>query len=92
LVLTGATPTGKDETNMTQYFWETVAKKGNKTAYVGSLKVNHSNSVAGRFIVGHLQLPIENSCAVANASFDVSDYSNSTGTFYGCRFIEYYTT
>jgi hypothetical protein len=84
LVLTETTPnkTGED-------FWETVVKKSNKTAFVGSLRVNHSSS-EGRFIVGHMQLPIGNSCIVANPSFTVSDYTNSTGTFYEHQFIEYY--
>ncbi|XP_023719629.1 5'-nucleotidase isoform X2 [Cryptotermes secundus] len=78
----GAEPNNKDKQNNSQYvFWETVDKKSaNKTAtaYVASLRVNHSSSVAGRFIIGQMQLPIANSCRVANASFKAFDYVNST--------------
>jgi N-acetylmuramoyl-L-alanine amidase len=94
LISTGAEPNNKDKQNNSQYvFWEAVDKKSaNKTAYVASLRVNHSSSVAGRFILGQmqLQLPIANSCRVANASFRVFDYSNSTGIFHEHRFIDYY--
>jgi hypothetical protein len=88
LVSAGAGP-NKDKQNNSQYFfWEAVDKKAaNKTAYVGSLRVNHSSSVAGRFIVGQMHLPIANSCMVANASFRVFDYANSTGTFHEHRFM-----
>jgi hypothetical protein len=81
LVITGATPNNKDVRSMEHYFWEPVSKDHNKTAYVGSLRVNHSSSLAGRFIVGHMELPIENSCSVANVNFSMSDYANTTGTF-----------
>lgn len=89
---TGAEPNNKDKQNNSQYvFWETVDKKSaNKTAYIASLRVNHSSSVAGRFIIGQMQLPIANSCKVANASFRAFDYVNSTGTFHEYRFIDYY--
>jgi hypothetical protein len=83
LVSTGAAPNSKDKQNVSQYFWEPVDKKSaNKTAYVGSLRVNHSSSATGRFIVGQMRLPIANSCIVANASFSVFDYANSTGMFH----------
>lgn len=75
----GAEAKNKNKQNNSQYlFWEPVNKKANKTAYVGSLRVNHSSSVAGRFIVGQMQLPLTNSCMVVNASFTVFDYANST--------------
>jgi hypothetical protein len=57
----------------------------NKTAYVGSLKVNHS-SETGRFIIGHMLLPLTDSCGVANASFSVEDYTNFTRKFTGLTF------
>ncbi|XP_021938017.1 uncharacterized protein LOC110838764 isoform X3 [Zootermopsis nevadensis] len=64
--------------NVSQYFCETVNKTSvNKTARVCSLKVNHT-SETGRFIIGKMQLPITNSCSVANAEFDVVHYQNST--------------
>jgi hypothetical protein len=92
LVSTGAEPNNKDKQNNSQYvFWEAVDKKSvNKTAYVASLRVNHSSSVAGRFIVGQMQLPIANSCSVTNASFRVFDYANSTGTVHEYIFIDYH--
>lgn len=92
MVSAGAERNNKDKQNNSQYiFWEVVDKKlANKTAYVASLRVNHSSSVAGRFIVGQMQLPITNSCRIANASFRVFDYVNSTGTYHECRFIDYY--
>jgi hypothetical protein len=76
--------------NVLTYFWETVNKTSvNKTAYVGSLKVNHSSETA-RFIIGHMQLPIANNCSVANASFNATDYTNSSRKFYKLLFFLYY--
>jgi hypothetical protein len=40
--------------------------------------------MAGRFIVGLMELPITNSCRVVNASFKFQDYTNST-----CKFSEH---
>jgi hypothetical protein len=75
--------------NVSTYFWESVNKTSvNKTAYVGSLKVNHS-SETGRFIIGQIQLPIAGSCSVANASFNVVDYTNYTRKFTELLFIDY---
>ena len=56
--------------------------KSNKTAYVGSLRVNHSD-MASRFIVGQIELPIANSCMVANPNISVLNYSTAT-----CKFSE----
>ena len=47
---------------------------------MASLRVNHSD-VAGRFIVGLIELPIANSCRVANANFTVQDYRTNTSKF-----------
>lgn len=80
LVSTDAAPS-KGGQNVSQYFCETVNKTSvNKTARVCSLKVNHT-SETGRFIIGKMQLPITNSCSVANAEFDVVHYQNSTRKF-----------
>lgn len=67
-----------EEAKGNRTFWEPVNKPSfNKTAYVGSLRVNHSD-MAGRFIVGLMELPITNGCRVVNASFKFQDYTNST--------------
>lgn len=62
------------------FFHESVNKTSNKTAYVASLRVNHSD-VAGRFIVGLIELPITDSCRVSNANFSVKNYSTNTSKF-----------
>jgi hypothetical protein len=69
--------------NPPQFYRETVKQNSNKTAYVGSLRVNHTD-IASRFIVGLIELPITNNCSVANASFTVLNYSTPTT----CKFSE----
>jgi hypothetical protein len=64
--------------NAPQFFWEAVNKTSSKkTGYVGSLRANRSD-VAGRFIVGQMDLPIANNCTVANANFTVLYYNTTT--------------
>jgi len=63
--------------NETQFFWKPVPhKSSNKTAYVGSMRVNHSD-MASRFIVGRIDLPLTDSCSVARADPTVLNYNTA---------------
>ena len=63
--------------NETQFFWKPVFHKStNKTAYVGSLRVNHSD-MASRFIVGRIDLPLTDRCSVDNANRTVLNYNTT---------------
>ncbi|XP_069680052.1 protein 5NUC-like isoform X3 [Periplaneta americana] len=67
------TPAEKNTTS----FWEHVPK-ANKTAYIGSVKVNHMD-MAYRFVVGHVQFSINGSCIAANDTvLTVNNYYNTT--------------
>ena len=57
-------------------------KSSNKTAYVGSLSVNHSDTTS-RFIVGQIDLSITDNCSVANATHTVLNYNTTA-----CKFSE----
>lgn len=74
-----------EKLNDSQFYWASVSKKSNKTSYVGSLKLNHSTP-AGRFRVGLLEIPISDNCSVANATFSVLNYANTS------KFIEHGAT
>jgi hypothetical protein len=52
-----------------------VTQKSNKTAYVGSLKVDHNNK-ASRFIVGKIELALD-SCVVVNGTPAVLPYATN---------------
>jgi hypothetical protein len=61
-----------------------VKQKSNKTAYVGSLRVNRSD-VASRFIVGRIDFPITDICSVVNPNISILNYNTTT---INCKFSE----
>lgn len=67
--------------NESQFFWEPVSRKATKkVAFVGSLRVNHSD-MASRFIVGQIDLSLTENCSVTKAIPAVRNYTT-------CKFSE----